>query len=458
MVEKAKLQIFDVIDETDQILYNNQSLYKKATGEITQNIGHILCDFNELLDIHARIKSSTSLKEKIIRNKLYKKYDTAEGIIDNLSDLIGIMVECRFNKNEVELFALIKKEFVLKNEEDGLYYNPHIPQMGLDLDEKQPQKQKNGHEIYRIDGKYIIDGHKVNFELQIKSLVNIFWSEIEHKIIYKNNVYIPNSGYIMEMLGAIKGNIVGIDKMLQLVNDQIQESSVKTSEANFDINFAIAKLISDTFIAKMSESIGFTVDFKRICDLISGYVLNKSKDLSVRDVQAGFLDLVSRVNEIYAREINWEQQLFLEEEYVGEDKFCQILGERLVSLMNTDFEWHIFFLMLFQIESDSNNLESFTDFMNNLKNAYSDKHLYKKLYAFFDEDLASQIHEDMMEFFAWTLSASASINIIENVDDESTEVIDSTIEYIVKNISTYEAFKENKRAIQMMILDKWDKV
>ena len=260
------------------------------------------------------------------------------------------------------------------------------------------------------------------------------------------------------MLAAVKGNLVGIDKILQLVSDQIQDFGTQKASAPADINFVIAKLISDTFVAKMSESIGFTVDFKKICNLISGYILNKYKDLPVRTAQTAFLELANRFNEIYTREIYWEKELYLEGTYIGEDKFCQIFGDRLIAYMNTDFEWHIFFLILFHIESDNNNLESFIDFMHTVKNVYSDKNLYKELYNTFDKTSADKIYDEVTEFMAYTLSASASISIIDSIDsknEEISELINETVTYIISNFKSYEEFIKFRKNIQMMMLEKW---
>lgn len=458
MNDGSKLNIFNIIEKAVENLENERPLYEHVTETITIKLREVLEDYSdELVDIHTRVKSPVSLKEKIIRNKLYKNYPDPEMILNNLSDIIGIMIECRFNKNEEEIFSAIKKTF---NEPIGSgFFKPEgDSSICLNLEEEQPQIQKNGQSIYKIDGKYIHGGRSFNYEVQIKSLVNTFWSEIEHKIVYKNNLYIPNHSYIMEMLTAVKGNLVGIDKILQLVSDQIMELGTEKTRKPADINFVIAKLISDTFIAKMSESIGFTVDFKRICNLISAYLLNKYKDLPVREAQASFISLVSKFNDIYKREIDWEKEIYLEKEYVGSDKFTQILGERLLSYMNNDFEWHVFFLILFNIESHSNNLESFTDFMNELKSTYSDKQLYGKLFEAFDEESAEKIYDEVTEFMAYALSASASINIIESIDggsDEIEKLIKETINYIVTNFKSHEDFIKHRKSVQMMMLDKW---
>ena len=42
----------------------------------------------------------------------------------------------------------------------------------------------------------MLNGEKVNFELQVKSLIHVFWSEIEHEIIYKNNNYMLMDGFM----------------------------------------------------------------------------------------------------------------------------------------------------------------------------------------------------------------------------------------------------------------------
>lgn len=50
------------------------------------------------------------------------------------------------------------------------------------------QKQKNGFKIYRIDGIITDTNTDLPFELQIKSLVNTFWGEIDIKSSIKTIV------------------------------------------------------------------------------------------------------------------------------------------------------------------------------------------------------------------------------------------------------------------------------
>ncbi|WP_461613047.1 hypothetical protein [Clostridium sp. Marseille-QA1073] len=104
-----------------------------------------------------------------MRNNYYKKYSTVEEFFSNLSDLIGIRIECRFIEDEDKIYKVIKTHFTEINEE-GYYYNSSKKNIKLKLSDKQPQEQKNGFKIFRIDGFYEYNDKKFNFELQIKSL------------------------------------------------------------------------------------------------------------------------------------------------------------------------------------------------------------------------------------------------------------------------------------------------
>ncbi|MEI3147815.1 MAG: hypothetical protein V8T10_07710 [Merdibacter sp.] len=66
----------------------------------------LLKEGNEMvMEVSGRIKGSESLREKIIRNRFYMKYERAEDILERLSDLIGVSIECRFIHEESELLA-----------------------------------------------------------------------------------------------------------------------------------------------------------------------------------------------------------------------------------------------------------------------------------------------------------------------------------------------------------------
>ena len=157
-----------------------------------------------VVDINSRIKSKDSLREKIIRNRFYVENNSAQEILDSLSDLVGFIIECRFIEDEFNVLKVLRDKLNRFHEEDGYYYNEVNPNFFLDVASRQPQIQKNGFAIYRIDGYYLKDGMRVNVELQIKALVHSFWGEIEHKLVYKNTNYYVYDDFMKDLLASIK--------------------------------------------------------------------------------------------------------------------------------------------------------------------------------------------------------------------------------------------------------------
>ena len=185
----AKLDMFVVVEETADLLDKNRRLYEEASHDIVTLFHEALKESEEtsVIDFKHRVKSRNSLKEKIIRRELYKQSSNPAAILANISDVIGVMAECKFNDDEVKLYTRLREDFFLITE-DELFYDPAIPNLFLYLGDPQPQVLKNGQEAYKIDGIYMKEGKKFRFELQIRSMVNAFWSEIEHELIYKNNI------------------------------------------------------------------------------------------------------------------------------------------------------------------------------------------------------------------------------------------------------------------------------
>ena len=76
-------------------------------------------------------------------------------ILDSLSDLVGFIIECRFIEDEFNVLKVLRDKLNCLHEEDGYYYNEVNPSFFLDVASRQPQIQKNGFAIYRIDGYYL---------------------------------------------------------------------------------------------------------------------------------------------------------------------------------------------------------------------------------------------------------------------------------------------------------------
>lgn len=168
-----KLEIFNFIDESIKFLKENEEEIKQVAKFLNKFFVDSFAYNDHFSQVVYRIKSPESLKEKILRNNFYVKYQTPKNLFRNLHDLIGLRLECRFTQEEKILYKDILRLFNVEIG-DGFFSSPLNPNIEMNLSMPQPQIQQNGFEIYKIDGHYNKNGKRYNFELQMKSMVNVF--------------------------------------------------------------------------------------------------------------------------------------------------------------------------------------------------------------------------------------------------------------------------------------------
>src|SRR5690606_13237082 len=217
-----RLEIFEFIDETIAIVDGMKDVLEESNRELEYFFRGLFFEHDNILNISSRVKTTTSLKEKIFRNNFYLKYESPEELVANLSDLIGLRIECRFIEDEEDVYSKIVEEFNIPVE-DGYYSSKENPNILLNLDDDQPQVQKNGFGIYKIDGKYIREDRIIRFELQIKSLVNVFWGEAEHKVLYKNYKYLLTEDLFRDIMYTLKENLIMVDKQLMILYNHLKD-------------------------------------------------------------------------------------------------------------------------------------------------------------------------------------------------------------------------------------------
>ncbi|MGL6108226.1 GTP pyrophosphokinase [Romboutsia sp.] len=436
------LKEFNFINQSVELLDILKPTLDMLSVELEEYFKEILNQSNvEYLNASSRVKSKDSLREKIIRNRYIKKYNTSEELIHNLSDLIGIRLECRFIEDETKLFKLLKKYFN-KTEDKVYYYNKRNEKIKLKLSERQPQKQKNGLQIYRIDGKFDYGDKIINFEIQIKSLVNIFWSEIEHKIIYKNNTYLIADNFLNDIMLSIKSNLTMIDNQLLTVYDNFHTSNKKSKNVKMkNTEKFIAKMIYDTFAEKMLNSIGFIVDFKIPCETIINYSFSKmaTDDDTFGDMAVKAL---SRINEIDKKEIDFNSKINFEAEPVYEDEISKTLGQYMVKKLNYEFTWNLFFRILFEIEP-YNNKKDFENFIVFIKDNMLSEENICKLEEKFSIEESKIVLNNIYKVVVDTLIEVDTIEFIY-VDNfyKIDELLGKEIDNMFKEVNNYEMYIE----------------
>ena len=111
-----KLSLFRFIDETIELYERKMPAFQYAEGQIKNAFYTMFNEGESVVSFRTRIKSTNSLKEKLIRNQFYLDYEKPEDAIEHLSDLIGIIMQCRFIRNEAELYKQLFKYFEVSSD------------------------------------------------------------------------------------------------------------------------------------------------------------------------------------------------------------------------------------------------------------------------------------------------------------------------------------------------------
>lgn len=128
-------------------------------------------DHNPIHSIQSRIKSLSSIFEKLKRKELEQSFKSA---MENLKDIAGVRVNCYYLQDVYTIIEKLKKQnnIVIINEKDYIS-NP----------------KPNGYRSYHLIVGVVVyeDDEKQYYpvEIQIRTLAMDFWASIEHQLCYK---------------------------------------------------------------------------------------------------------------------------------------------------------------------------------------------------------------------------------------------------------------------------------
>ncbi len=169
---------------------------------------------NPINTIHTRLKSQTSIMEKMMRKGLPI---TKENIEANLHDIAGIRVICSYvddiyrladaltQQDDIELIAV--KDYI-KNPKPNGYRSLHL--------------------IVSVPIFFAEQTKKIQAEVQIRTIAMDFWASLEHEIKYKKQIRNPEE--IAEKLKKCADVISYTDTMMQDIRTEIDSYQGEKTE------------------------------------------------------------------------------------------------------------------------------------------------------------------------------------------------------------------------------------
>jgi len=212
LAERA--QVKNAVDWYD----NNREKYKKLSVMVKDIIKEML--INKEIYYHSiasRAKKIKSFERKAKR----EKYNDP---INQISDLAGIRIITLFEKDVYEISDLIKEKFIIdyKNSEDK-----------ADLLEADKMGYKSVHYIGTLTDELV--GSKkyeqfkdLRFEIQIRSILQHAWAEIEHDRNYKLKGNLPK--HLQRRFYALSGMLEMADREFNLLAKEVDEYKEKVKE------------------------------------------------------------------------------------------------------------------------------------------------------------------------------------------------------------------------------------
>ena len=177
---------------------------------------------------------------------------------------------------------------------------------------------------------------------------------------------------------------------------------------------------------KMNESIGFTLNLKSVSTILGHYIFIKDIrfDGGNNDRISSLFRTFKKLNSI---QMDFENEIVMEDEFYSKDLFVHILGNYLISVINKDYDWFVFFNMLFAIEP-GNNYEDFSLFLNVIKNYLVDNYWLNTSFIRLPMDHSDLLHEELSRILANSLCEIGTIDIIH--DDKMIAINKAFVQFV----------------------------
>jgi ppGpp synthetase/RelA/SpoT-type nucleotidyltranferase len=248
-----------------------------------------------------RVKSKTSLEEKIHRRDLLEKYGSAEEMISSLDDIIGIRIITLLHGYEKNIWNQIKAKCNSINVDGDTYLN--INETKIFLEELDlPVEQKNKHEIYKISCFY---GENKNvgtrFELQIKSLIHLLWGEVEHMLFYKNYDYVINSSFNTEIMNNTYSHLKNLDKQLEFIKEHMIEQSGDNKKN--ELLRIVSKILHEKLQPHYRKKYKIDYDYRKVVDSVVFLALQSKYSQDIEDMIEGIPEIILSMQKLNSQEI-----------------------------------------------------------------------------------------------------------------------------------------------------------
>ncbi|SCY30682.1 ppGpp synthetase catalytic domain-containing protein (RelA/SpoT-type nucleotidyltranferase) [Nitrosospira sp. Nl5] len=232
--------------------HENQSSNLENSAEF---IAKVIQKFNGVHSVRWRVKNSEHLMAKIVRKKSEgnPKYDdiTQNNYFEKVADLIGVRALHLFKEDCFEIDAALKAQWdpietpvAYIREGDSESLTSSFTSHGFEV-KNHPAGYRSIH--------YVVESmplkRRIHSEIQVRTIFEEGWSEIDHKIRYPNFSDSPLVQYFLEIFNRMAGSademggfVLGLVSTIGQLEDKIRVTNKEKDEAFKQMELALSTL------------------------------------------------------------------------------------------------------------------------------------------------------------------------------------------------------------------------
>ncbi len=193
--------------ERAMILYEaRRPLYEETLQSLYRRVRRLLENSGFTPSIKYRVKRFEAYYEKLRRPAVQGKTKTAAAI----SDMLGLRIICPFLEDIETIRELIATNFEV-TEVDRKASRHSFREFGYD----------SMHLLVKLDKnvlKRALPGTRRVCEVQLRTILQDAWAEVEHELVYKSDISIPNES-IRRKLASLNATLTLSDLIFQEIRD-----------------------------------------------------------------------------------------------------------------------------------------------------------------------------------------------------------------------------------------------
>lgn len=169
---------------------------------------------NPISSIQTRLKSSSSIIEKMIRKGIPFSMENLEA---QIHDLAGIRVICSYMDDIYALAdALTSQDDITLVEQKDYIRHP------------KPNGYRSLHLIVSVPVFFSRQKRQIKVEVQIRTIAMDFWASLEHQMKYKREI--PDQQHIVAQLKSCADDIARVDQEMMNIRLRLEASADEPSE------------------------------------------------------------------------------------------------------------------------------------------------------------------------------------------------------------------------------------